>query len=506
VAGTDEVLLRVYAGLLRLYPTEFRHAFGEEMRSVFAEALDASRARGPGARLRFLARELEYLPGNLLREWQDREADMQTSANEPMRSGESTWSSGKRTSTPGWGRAFLGALPFVMILIVDGLPKLLVGAGVSGPESAGTQVLNVVLAVLLGGTFVLALVLAWRRGWPLWSASWYLFFAVLPLGWLHWLLSTLLPGQVNSTLSGIEVYLVIPLSIAGLLYWVTRLDRLRGSLAALPVLYLLWFPNLEQSPGHIIPPHVEILIKAVSLGLISLTIMLLLRHGDWRTGLWAILATTLAVGLQFSYAGIYFGGTLPFTASGPNAIEVLRSFIPQYLVAGAIILGPQLAWMFRQTGRRSGVSGKVGYHLTLLGLLVIMAANLAGLMHGTSGYPSGYKWLTYTALERWIYASLGAYILGLAMLYWGARRSGALPDLVEMVLLAILPVALPLTFALPFITSTSPVSYVYGVPLLWDLPQSLILGAGLVWLALTAWLVTRRPTALPPAIAVPQTG
>jgi hypothetical protein len=66
--------------------------------------------------------------------------------------------------------------------------------------------------------------------------------------------------------------------------------------------------------------------------------------------------------------------------------------------------------------------------------------------------------------------------------------------------------ALPLTFALPFITSTSPVSYVYGVALLWDLPQSLVLGAGLVWLALTAWLVTRSPAAPAPTVAVPQTG
>jgi hypothetical protein len=506
VAGTDEVLLRVYAGLLRLYPTEFRREFGKEMHSVFAEALDASRAGKPGARLRLLGRELRYLPGNLLCEWRDREADMQTSANEPMIGGDSVWSSGRRSAPPGWSQAFLGALPFLMILIVDALPKLLVGAGVSGPESAGMQVLNVVLAVLLGGTFVLALVLAWRRGWPPWSASWYLFFAVLPLGWLHWLLSTLLPGQVNSTLSGIEVYLVIPLLMAGLLYWVARLDRLRGALAALPILYVLWLPNMEQTPRHIIPLKIEIVIKAASIALISLTIILIIRYGDWRTGLWAILATILAVGLQFSYAGIYYGGTLPFTAPGPNPIEVLRSFIPQYLVAGGIILGPQLAYMFHETGRRSGVSGKVGYHLALLGLLVIMAANLAGLMRGTSGYPSGYKWLTYTALERWIYASLGAYILGLAMLYWGAWRSGALPDLVETVLLAILPVALPLTFALPFITSTSPVSYVYGVALLWDLPQSLVLGAGLVWLALTAWLVTRRPTAPTPAIAVPQTG
>ena len=504
MAGIEEVLLGVYAGLLRLYPAQFRREFGEEMQSVFAEALDACRLRGPGARLRLLGRELRNLPRNLLREWRDREGDMQRSDAKPMRRGDSTWSSGRRASTPGWDQAFLGALPFVMILIVDALPKLLVRAGVSGRESAGTQVLNVVLAALWGGTFVLALVLAWRRGWPLWSAIWYLFFAALPLGLLSWLLSFALPGQVSSQLSEIEVYLVIPLSIAGLLYWVTRLDRLRGSLAALPVLYVLWLPNMEQTPNHIIPLHIEIVIKAASIALISLTIMLIIRYGDWRTGLWAILATILAVGLQFSYAGIYYGGTLPFTAPGPNPIEVLRSFIPQYLVAGAIILGPRLAWMFRQTGRRSGVSGKVGYHLALLGLLVIMAANLASLMSGLNNY-TGYGWLSYT-LGRSIYLALGGYILGLAMLYWGARRSGALLDLVEMVLLAILPVALPLTFALPFITSTSPVSYVYGIPLLWDLPQSLVLGAGLVWLALAAWLVTRRPTAAPPAVAVPQMG
>ena len=77
--------------------------------------------------------------------------------------------------------------------------------------------------------------------------------------------------------------------------------------------------------------------------------------GDWRAGLYAVLAMNLAVGALFAYAGIYYGGTLPFVAPGPNAVEVARSLIPQYLATSALLLGVLFAWKLRQAGQAGGV-------------------------------------------------------------------------------------------------------------------------------------------------------
>ena len=41
------LLLRLYALLLRLYPPEFQLRFGDEMQSVFAESLADARRSGP---------------------------------------------------------------------------------------------------------------------------------------------------------------------------------------------------------------------------------------------------------------------------------------------------------------------------------------------------------------------------------------------------------------------------------------------------------------------------
>ncbi len=146
--------------------------------------------------------------------------------------------------------------------------------------------------------------------------------------------------------------------------------------------------------------------------------------------------------------------------------------------------------MFRRVGRSNGMGGKVGYHLALLALLVIITANLNGIWIRLGDY-FGDPRHVYTALGGIINIGLVGYATGLIMLYWSAWRSGTLPDLVALILLPILPAAIPLMFVLPFLTSTWGVSQLYGIPLLWDLPQSLILGAGLAWLLLSAWLVTR---------------
>src|SRR5512135_2507612 len=67
------LIARIYAALLRLYPNSFRVIFGEEMRAVFADALlDAGRA-GRFSVARLLWREVLELPMSIMAEhWQER--------------------------------------------------------------------------------------------------------------------------------------------------------------------------------------------------------------------------------------------------------------------------------------------------------------------------------------------------------------------------------------------------------------------------------------------------
>jgi len=393
--------------------------------------------------------------------------------------------SGNSSPASSWREVFIGMLPFLLVLLLDGMPKLLVEGSFLTWEASGMRALNIALTVLAVSCLLSIFILAWRRRWPVWSATWYLFFCVplllLTVGLSSWLAS----GQLSFTITQeVVMYVWIPLFVAVLLYAATRLNPQRGLLAALPVIYLLWIPNME-----FVPDRIELAIKVPSLALICLTIAFALRRGDWRSGLYAILAMNLAVGALFAYTGIYYGGTLPFTASGPNLVEVLRSLIPQYLATGAILLGPLFAWKFRQVGQSVGRGGKIAYHLTLAGLLLVIMGNLAGLVRTLQvDSPS----LASNALSPLILLGLGIYLVGVLCLY----RYGTMPRTAsgwaEVILLPLLPLGIPIMLALPFITWKWPLSNLYGIPLLWELPHAVSLSLGLVWLGISVWVITRQ--------------
>ncbi len=498
----DNRLLRIYSSLIRMYPGPFRQEFSEEMQNVFAEALTAAGRLGIAETLRLCAREFTNLPGSVLQEywqaWFERENEMYENRDELPDSYAPNERLVGRPSRPGWGEAFLAALPYVLILLLDALPKLFVLAGVMSWESPGMQIFTTTLGVLALIAFLGILALAWRRKWPLWSASWYLFTGVLVMLPLGWLFSLLAQERTQVQVGEAVLYLALPLFIAVALYWVVRLDRLRGLLAAIPIVFYLWLPNME-----FVPDNIEVSIKAISTIMITIAVMAIVRNGNWRTGLWIILLTNLAVGLQFSYAGIYHGGTLPFVAPGPSAVEVLKSFLPQYLAISAILLGPFLAVKFRETGRRSGPTGNIGYHLALLGLLVVFSANLFAVMQGTNDDMDSR--LTEGILRWVIYLALGGYCVGALLLFWAARKAGALPGPLEIGLMIILPLAIPLALTMPFIDWKWPISSLYGVPVVFYLPRIIVFAGGLLWLLLCIWLVTRElQTPISPAAQLQQ--
>jgi hypothetical protein len=401
----------------------------------------------------------------------------------------------KRIPGDSWAGVFLAALPFLLVLLVDGLPKLLVEAGLLGWEDTGIRILSSSLFVLLVAGLLAVFVLAWRGGWPAWSATWYLFFLASPLLLVSGLVE-MLPGEQSFTITqDVVTYIMIPLTVAVLLYAVTLLDPERGLLAALPVIYLLWQFNME-----FVPDLIELAIKTLSVTLICLAIVFVLQRHDWRASLYAVLAMNLAVGALFAYAGTYHGGTLPFVAPGPNLVEVARSLVPQFLATSAILLGPLFAWKFRQLGRSVGRGGKIAYHLALAGLLLVILANLAALMLTLPAPSASQATLAGRSMTPLIVLGVATYLVSVLWLYRHEPSLGTASTWAERLLLLTLPLAIPLAFMLIFISSRWPVSNLYGVPLLWELPHAVSLSLGLVWLALSAWVVTREgETSIPRA-------
>jgi hypothetical protein len=395
--------------------------------------------------------------------------------------------SGAKSPAAGWWEILLAALPFLLILLADGLPKLLVEGSLLSWEDAGMRILNTGLGVLLVASLLAAFFLAWRRKWPSWSAVWYPFFCIPPLLLAVGLTALVEEGRFDLTISqDVVMYLWIPLIIAVLLYAVTRLDPMRGLMAALPVIYLLWLNNME-----FVPDSIEIAMKVPSIALICLALAFMLRRGDWRTGLYTVLVVNLAVGCLFAYAGIYHGGTLPFVAPGPSLVEVARSLIPQYLATSGILLGPLFAWRFRQVGRSGGWSGKVAYHLALAGLLLVIMANLASLMLTLQVDSPGIASSPGNSMAPTILLGMGIYLVGVIWLYGSEPFSRRASAWAERALLLLLPLAIPIAFMLTFITWKWPVSNLYGIPLLWVLPHEISLSLGLVWLVLSAWVIAR---------------
>jgi len=500
----EPLLLKFYSVMLRLYPRQFRHDFATEMQMVFGDALGSARQKGKLAVLRLFGREARELPRALAREhWQavrEGEGAMAKSIHSVSGASENNLEF-VETHPRGWGEIFLAMLFFILFLLVDVVPMLLVESGLLTWGDIGIKVVIISLAVLLIGAILLVFYLAWRKNWPAWSATWFLSFVTAPLILVYGL-SYLLFKNGDYIRQGPALYFIFPAIVAVVLYTATRRIPLHGLLASLPVLYLLWWVNNMES----VPDPIEIAVMVPSIILICLVIAYLLRRGNWRTGLIAVLATNLVVGYLFSYAGIYHGGTLPLQclARGPSLVEVVRSLIPQYLATGAILLGPLFAWNIRQAGRSTGWIGRAGYHLALAGLLLVILVNLIGLEVGQDYISMSIKEATHSFLASTVVLGLGAYLLGLCFSLWFRiiylKRNISLPrEILRGTLLALLPLAIPITLALPFITWRWPISVLYGIPFLWKLPHDLTLSIGLVWLFLSAWVVILKADGIKPA-------
>ena len=238
----------------------------------------------------FFLLELLDLPGNLIRQhWPAIRKE-----NTPMNKLFKNNMTPTENPQPGnWGAA-----------IMAGLPQLLLGVLISlGKFSVfdiydNSQILSVIVGITLFIMCVAVLVYAWRRGWPLWSATWYLYgiwgiIAILSL--------TIESLNLEESWRYTNVLFLSWMLICVIGYFLLLIkSKMHGLLS---VAFL--FPILGTIMFEFIPNPIEAwfaigvtLLAAISAGVI-------IRIGDFRLSLGLVLGFNTIVGLVWAYISEY---------------------------------------------------------------------------------------------------------------------------------------------------------------------------------------------------------
>ncbi len=327
---------------------------------------------------------------------------------------------GQQPVRPG-SAVMLAALPHLLMAIVTGLGALFPGG--SSPFA--------LLAYVAPAMMVIAFVLAWRRGWPIWSGSWAGYWLLL----LFFLVSSLFPFS-----PGLE-YLALVLLIAAAVILFQR-RPVHGLLACLPLLLLI--PRLfvfELLAGG------DFVWSGVWL-LLALTAGLVAWSATVRAGLLLVTSFQLIAGLAFAVATAY----LPFRFSQMGVrqpaefLGLINAFVPLTLALITIPLGLLLLRPTHQLALRGGKRGQAGWMFLLPGVLIALGGLL--VLQAPSNLLSATPWAAGPVATIGLGMGMGLSLLG-AMLQASAAWSsvGCQP---WRLLLPLLAATAPLVvFALP---------------------------------------------------------
>ncbi len=90
-----QILVRIYARMLGLYPRRYRADYGEELQTVFSLVVNEAAQRGRFSVIRLGWRELRDLPGAVIREhWRERKKEMETETSVPTTFEPAPWREG----------------------------------------------------------------------------------------------------------------------------------------------------------------------------------------------------------------------------------------------------------------------------------------------------------------------------------------------------------------------------------------------------------------------------
>ncbi len=235
-----------------------------------------------------------------------------------------------------WRDALLAGLPYFLYgLMLSGL-YLVFTISPPGEDSWQSMLVNV-LTMLLSLAAFFVVILARRRGWPTWAASWYPF-AITSVIYLLQAISVLVPNLLNSSLAYI-VSIAVQLGIFILAVYIFRRDRIASLLV---VIY--FFPMLALAVIDPIPYELGALI-CFSLGLLcGIAALLSTRWGRWMRGVGLCMAVNLIAGLMTFI--VYSLGlvSLGFDALTPS--ELMGGMGIYLVVTLTLLLAPALIWGF----------------------------------------------------------------------------------------------------------------------------------------------------------------
>jgi hypothetical protein len=336
-------------------------------------------------------------------------------------------------------------------------------------------------------------IFAWRKHWPRWSAGWYIF----------WLLAVLVPLSLLSNFWDVPnffyvfvqplLWAFILIVIAWLLYRLSCQDAVKGILAALPVMGMTWFLHQE-----FVRDDLEGIITLISWLLIAVCAVLILRFNSLRAGVLLALGANILIGLAYAYEGIYFGGTLNFDAPGANWIQVLRSFLPQWVAISTLVLGPLLARNIREIGFRIQPAGLWMYRLALSGLLLLIFCNvIASMIYTTDDLRRSLQGKeVFLNTITWI--GLAIFITGFSLLSRKALHDKVLKSPWILLLLGLSSLYVPFALLLVLLagfTLTLPFfwypawSMLQGVSPIQQFPEFWPAALGVFWVIAASWLV-----------------
>ncbi len=218
------------------------------------------------------------------------------------------------------------------------------------------------------------LLFAWRRGWPRWSASVYGF--VIPMALMIPMIAAQHMGGMNAaSFENIYTYVVLPFLIAVFFYIIAQRDPVRGMLALLPSMLLLWQPVLE-----FVPTRVDSWVLIWMMLAAAIVAALIIRLGKTGGGVWLLLGYILVAGLPAAYVRTYLNDLPPEHASPASLGELFYNLVPPLFGCAGMIIGPLLAWSARQVARAGGRAEITGYRLVVAGLFLNLGGNLAAFL------------------------------------------------------------------------------------------------------------------------------
>ena len=469
----------VYAGLLRLYPPRFRAQFAQEMQAVLACRLSDARPFGWRAWIKTVLSELLDYPASLYRaygsEWT--EAAMQTTA---------------AIEIP-WKQAALAGLPPLLVGIMNGLPVLVGLLGATLPMvQMNTGAFIGIIDIIFGVLILVFLGLAWRTGWPRWSASLYGLGVAVILVALTPLVYLLTRQQVNLW-QQIELFLVGPIALALVLYLAARREPVRGLLTGLPAILILWNFILEFTA-----PGARAFVGVVAWLAAALVSAWIARHGNARQGALLALGVAVGSGLLYSLARTYFihPDDTPYVQVG-NLAEMAERWLIPLLAVSAVLVGPALLNGLR---RQAQAAGRVwAFRLAFVGVLVELAGTLGAhlgiqldLFRLFPGADSAMIWLSYLGGALFLVGVVLILTAKQAPTPWQERVNQWL----SAAILFLTPVAVTLPLAHGYLPGTRALPY--GLTWLIQLPIGLLLILAVVWVMAGGWAMDWHIRAVTP--------